>query len=159
MDQGNQSGDSDTSVSRRDLIGTLAAGAAVSAAIGTPAAAQAAKTTSVMAEATETDYVRDPMRWGKPEIAALFPGFKHLDIRTSGATIRLRHGGSGPPLLLLQLATSPLLKRQNNARSAPKPLRQQRRNVGSVAKASTAAEKKQLARCRRILLTLMLTPA
>ena len=49
----------------------------------------------------EADYVRDPTRWGSPAIAALFPGFKHLDMATSGAVIRLRHGGSGPPLLLL----------------------------------------------------------
>jgi haloacetate dehalogenase len=34
-------------------------------------------------------------------MAAHFPGFKHLDMRTSGAVIRLRHGGSGPPLLLV----------------------------------------------------------
>src|SRR5262249_26518731 len=27
--------------------------------------------------------------------------FKHLDVRTKGAVIRVRHGGSGPPLLLL----------------------------------------------------------
>ena len=31
----------------------------------------------------------------------MFDGFKLLDIETSGARIRLRHGGSGPPLLLL----------------------------------------------------------
>jgi haloacetate dehalogenase len=47
------------------------------------------------------DYSRDPARWGSAEIAALFPGFHHLDMGTSGAVIRLRHGGSGPPLLLL----------------------------------------------------------
>src|SRR5947199_8651655 len=29
------------------------------------------------------------------------PGFTLADIETSGARIRLRHGGSGPPLLLL----------------------------------------------------------
>ena len=51
--------------------------------------------------ATAADYVRDPTRWGRPEVAALFPGFAHLDMRTSGAVIRLRHGGSGPPLLLM----------------------------------------------------------
>ena len=56
---------------------------------------------NAMAIATPADYVRDPTRWGSPEIAALFPGFQHLDMRTSGAIIRLRHGGSGPPLLLL----------------------------------------------------------
>ena len=31
----------------------------------------------------------------------LFPGFRMLDVETSGTTIRLRTGGSGPPLLLL----------------------------------------------------------
>jgi len=55
----------------------------------------------VLAEATSADYVRDPTRWGSAEVAALFPGFKHLDMRTKGADIRLRHGGFGPPLLLL----------------------------------------------------------
>jgi alpha/beta hydrolase fold len=31
----------------------------------------------------------------------IMPGFTLTDIETSGARIRLRHGGSGPPLLLL----------------------------------------------------------
>jgi haloacetate dehalogenase len=31
----------------------------------------------------------------------LFPGFRMVDVETSDATIRLRTGGSGPPLLLL----------------------------------------------------------
>ena len=31
----------------------------------------------------------------------IMPGFTLTDIATSGARIRLRHGGSGPPLLLL----------------------------------------------------------
>src|SRR3974390_709190 len=31
----------------------------------------------------------------------IMPGFTQTDIETSGARIRLRHGGSGPPLLLL----------------------------------------------------------
>ena len=45
-------------VSRRGFIG-----------IATPAAAQQG---AVMAEATSEDYVRDPVRWGGPEVAALF---------------------------------------------------------------------------------------
>ena len=84
-------------LSRRSLVQALAAGAAA-ASIATPSLAQP---TAVLAEATSADYVRDPTRWGNAEVAALFPGFKHLDIRTKGADIRLRHGGSGPPLLLL----------------------------------------------------------
>src|ERR1700737_1809005 len=32
---------------------------------------------------------------------AMFEGFTHMRIDTSGARIRLRRGGSGPPLLLL----------------------------------------------------------
>src|SRR5437588_7537957 len=83
-------------LSRRGVVQVLAAGAAAS--IATPSAAQQA---SVLAEATSADYVRDPTRWGSAEVAALFPGFKHIDMRTKGAIIRLRHGGSGPPLLLL----------------------------------------------------------
>src|SRR6516162_2248737 len=59
------------------------------------------ESTSVMATATEADYRRDPTRWGSAEMAAHFPGFHHVDMRTSGAIIRLRHGGSGPPLLLV----------------------------------------------------------
>jgi haloacetate dehalogenase len=51
--------------------------------------------------ATAEDYEKNPNRWGSKDIAALFPGFTHRDIQTKGATIRLRHGGSGPPLLLL----------------------------------------------------------
>lgn len=50
---------------------------------------------------TASDYSKDPARFGSAEIAKLFPDFVHLDMRTRGAIIRLRHGGSGPPLLLL----------------------------------------------------------
>src|SRR5207249_1622493 len=84
-------------ISRRTLAQVLAAGA-VAATAGTPAFAQQ---TSSMSEASPQDYVHDQTRWGSPEVAALFPGFKHLDMRTKGAVIRVRHGGSGPPLLLL----------------------------------------------------------
>src|ERR1700745_3691009 len=84
-------------MSRRGFLGALATGAAT-LNVAAPAAAQPS---AVIAEATSEDYVRDPARWGSPEGAALFPGFKHLDMRTKGAVIRLRHGGSGPPLLLL----------------------------------------------------------
>ena len=84
-------------VNRRHLVAAMAAGAAASGA-GTTAQAQQQ---AVLAVASAADYVRDPTRWGSPEIAALFPGFQHLDMRTNGAVIRLRHGGSGPPLLLL----------------------------------------------------------
>jgi haloacetate dehalogenase len=86
-------------LSRRGLVQALAAGAA--AGLASPASAQQAKLSAVVAEANADDYKRDPTRWGSPEIAALFPGFKHIDMRTKGAIIRLRHGGSGPPLLLL----------------------------------------------------------
>jgi haloacetate dehalogenase len=84
-------------VNRRGFVSALAAGA-VAANVATPAAAQRS---AVVAEATPEDYVRDPTRWGSAEVAALFPGFRHLDMRTKGAVIRLRHGGSGPPLMLL----------------------------------------------------------
>lgn len=84
-------------LSRRGLVQALAAGAAA-ASIATPARAQSS---AIVAEAAAADYERDPTRWGSKEVAALFPGFKHVDMRTKGAIIRLRHGGSGPPLLLL----------------------------------------------------------
>src|SRR5215813_14195082 len=83
---------------RRDAL----AGAAVSGLVASVLASSATgQGTSVMAVATDADYQRDPTRWGSPEMAAHFPGFQHLDMRTSGAIIRLRHGGSGPPLLLV----------------------------------------------------------
>src|ERR1700693_1164389 len=84
-------------LSRRGMVKALAAGAAV-ASVASPALGQQA---AVLAEATAADYVRDPTGWGSAEVAALFPGFKHLDMRTKGAVIRVRHGGSGPPLLML----------------------------------------------------------
>ena len=86
-------------LSRRGLVTGLAAGAAAASIAGAASAQTAAN--GVVAEAVAEDYVRDPTRWGSPEVAALFPGFKHIDMRTTGAIIRLRHGGSGPPLLLL----------------------------------------------------------
>ena len=88
---------SEEGLSRRGLVQTLAAGTAA-AGIATPSSAQP---TAVLAQATAADYVRDPTHWGSAEVAALFPRFRHLDMRTKGAVIRLRHGGSGPPLLLL----------------------------------------------------------
>ena len=91
------SGQLQDSLSRRGLVQALAVGAA--AGIATPASAQ--QSSAVLTEAAPEDYVRDPTRWGTAEVAALFPGFKHLDMRTKGAIIRVRHGGSGPPLLLL----------------------------------------------------------
>jgi haloacetate dehalogenase len=87
-------------LNRRHLFQTLAAGAAVSGVIGSPALAQQPPA-AVLTVASAEDYALNPTRWGSPEVAALFPGFQHLDMRTNGAVIRLRHGGSGPPLLLL----------------------------------------------------------
>ena len=58
----------------------------------------------IMARAATEDYTRDPTRWGSAAVAAHFPGFEHVDVRTSGAVIRLRHSGAGsgkPPLLLV----------------------------------------------------------
>jgi len=86
----------DGNFNRRNLVQAIAAGAAIT--VATPAAAQ---TPSVAAEATAADYTRDPTRWGSADVAAMFPGFRHRDLRTQGAIIRVRHGGSGPPLLML----------------------------------------------------------
>ena len=82
-------------VNRRHLFQTLAAGAAVSGVINSPALAQQ-PSAAVLSVATAADYALNPTRWGSAEVAGLFPGFQHLDMRTSGAVIRLRHGGSGP---------------------------------------------------------------
>src|SRR5258708_15104354 len=87
----------DKGLSRRGLVQALATGAAA-ARVATPSLAQH---TTVVAEATSADYTRDPTRWGGAEVAALFPGCKHLDMRTQAAVIRVLHGGSGPPLLML----------------------------------------------------------
>lgn len=92
-----RSGQSKDGMSRRGLV--QAAAGLAAASVATPSSAQ--QPTAVLAEATSADYARDPTHWGSAEVAAFFPGFKHLDMRTKGATIRLRHGGSGPPLLLL----------------------------------------------------------
>jgi haloacetate dehalogenase len=83
-------------LNRRSVLQTLAAAGAASGAAALPAFAQ-----NPPAVAAAADYVRDPNRWGSAEVAALFPGFQHLDMQTRGAIIRVRHGGSGPPLLLL----------------------------------------------------------
>ena len=56
---------------------------------------------TLVREFSADDYLASPDRAGSSDVAALFPGFQHIDVRTSGAAIRLRHGGSGPPLLLL----------------------------------------------------------
>jgi haloacetate dehalogenase len=88
----------DSDLSRRKMFQAMAAASAASAAMVSPAFAQGAPATAVISSA---DYVRDPNRWGTPEVAALFPGFAHVEMKTSGAIIRLRHGGSGPPLLLV----------------------------------------------------------
>src|SRR5271156_1779807 len=82
----------DHGVNRRHLFQTLAAGAAASGVIGAPALAQQ-KPAVVEIVASPEDYKLNPSRWGSPEVAALFPGFQHLEMRTSGAVIRLRHGG------------------------------------------------------------------
>jgi haloacetate dehalogenase len=94
-----QSEQNEDGVSRRHLVQAWAAGAAA-ATVATPATAQQLPS-GIVTEATAADYVRDPTRWGSAEVAALFPGFKHIDMRTKGAIIRLRHGGSGPPLLMI----------------------------------------------------------
>src|SRR5260370_38631736 len=92
-----QSEQIDKGLSRRGLVQALAAGAAA-AGVATPSLAEQ---TTVLAEATSAEYARDPTRWGSAEVAALFPGFKHLDMRTKGAVIRVRHDGSRPALLRL----------------------------------------------------------
>jgi len=91
-------GRSSEGMSRRLMFRAMAAGAVAAGAIAGPASAEPQAPGYV---ATPEDYERDPHRWGSKAVAALFPGFTHMEVQTKGATIRLRHGGSGPPLLLL----------------------------------------------------------
>ncbi len=59
---------------------------------------------NIMASASTSDYTCDPTRWGSAALAAHFPGFEHVEVRTRGAVIRLRHSGQGsnkPPLMLV----------------------------------------------------------
>src|SRR5262245_52972299 len=83
--------------SRRDALAGPAASGLPASVLTASATAQSS---SVTATATLADYNSDPTRWGAADMAAQFPRFEHIDMRTSGAVIRLRHGGSGPPLLL-----------------------------------------------------------
>ncbi|MCW2370426.1 alpha/beta fold hydrolase [Sphingobium sp. B11D3D] len=77
--------------SRRDFIKqTAAVGAASLAANIAPAAAQA----------------QSP---GSPLWQKLYPGFRNLRIKTSGAEINVVTGGSGPPLLMLHGAPESLV--------------------------------------------------
>ncbi|HWX06193.1 MAG TPA: hypothetical protein VN065_10215, partial [Bradyrhizobium sp.] len=62
-------------VNRRHVFQTLAAGAAVSGVIGSPALAQQAPA-AVLTVATASDYALNPTRWGSAEVAGLFPGFQ-----------------------------------------------------------------------------------
>jgi hypothetical protein len=69
-------------VNRRHLFQTLAAGAAVSGVVGSPALAQQPSSAALTIASAE-DYTLNPTRWGSAEVAALFPGFQHLDMRTA----------------------------------------------------------------------------
>ena len=57
----------------------------------------------IVAVATEADYRIDPTRWGSAAVAAHFPGFQHLDIRTSGAMVKSVRRGA---ILVLALAAA-----------------------------------------------------
>jgi haloacetate dehalogenase len=87
------------SINRRTAMKTLiaAAGAGVAGKAGLAAASPAGAATPCPLP----DYKNNANTWVSEAVAAFFPGFSHLDIKTSGAVIRVRHGGSGPPLLLL----------------------------------------------------------
>jgi hypothetical protein len=78
--------DAQEGVNRRHLFQTLAAGAAASGVIGSPALAQQPPAAALTVAST-ADYALNPTRWGSAEVAALFPEFYHLDTRTSGAVI------------------------------------------------------------------------
>jgi len=59
------------------------------------------KTTLAAGATLGADHQSDVAQPPPPSAAALFPGFEIQRIQTSGATINLRRGGSGPPLLLI----------------------------------------------------------
>ena len=98
MSAKNSSRQSEQGLSRRGLVQAFAAGAASTGILGACGCAAAGDGSR---RSDGRRYARDPTGWGSAEVAALFPGFKHLDMRTKGAVIRVRHGGSGPPLLML----------------------------------------------------------
>src|SRR5262245_20165354 len=91
--QGSGGDQSQDGPNRRALFAAAAGAATTSSMLATSAMAQE-RASAILATATPTDYTRDPTRWGRPDVAALFPGFQHIDMRTGGAVIRLRHGGS-----------------------------------------------------------------
>jgi haloacetate dehalogenase len=76
----------------RNSLGLLAAGQGASFLTAGPAraAAQQASTQATSAQPTNN-----------PVSAALFPGFRQMRIKTTGATIQAVAGGSGPAVLLL----------------------------------------------------------
>ena len=101
-------------VNRRHVLQAAAAGVATSGAGGPPAAAQPKQNPSgTVAVATPDDYVRDPTRWGSPEIAALFPGFTHMDMRTSGAVPTGNGAGIGCNSALIHSSSAALQRTSN----------------------------------------------
>jgi len=92
-----QSEQIDKGLSRRGLVQALAAGAAA-ATVATPSLAEQ---TDGSGEATSADMPAIRRAGAALTSRRCSPGFKHLDMRTKGAVIRVRHGGSGPPLLLM----------------------------------------------------------
>src|SRR5262245_55052491 len=76
-------------IDRRRFISAAAAG------LGTPLVVR------VQDARAQTPAAASPMPRPLPADSGLFPGFQARWVRTDGADIFVRHGGAGPPLLLL----------------------------------------------------------
>ena len=85
-------------MNRRQFMAATAAGFGTQ--LGSPASRDALAQTATPPRRSSGQAASAPTRQLPPD-SGLFPGFEARWVRTKGADIFLRHGGEGPPLLLL----------------------------------------------------------